>query len=159
MFSFLQVSSEQAIGADAISSWMGQESQTSNNTVEGGDETDAALVEGRKVLLPPFDLKATLVKDCFDIRGLVGEAERGSLGRQLASLRSVGSGWLETDPIVEWFPYVTRRLSNEEIDKEELIDLLLLRHLMAMFTKHSKLFRGPLKDDAKALDIPTDVMK
>jgi hypothetical protein len=147
------VSSEQAIGADAVSSWMDEKSFVNDND----DETDVALVEGRKALLPPFDVKSASVEHCFDTRSYVGDAEWGSISRQCDSLKSVGSGWLDQEPVVEWFPYITRRLGTN--DKDALIDLILLRHLMVIFNKNSKVFRGPLKDDAKALGIPTDVMK
>lgn len=148
------MSSEQAIGADAVSSWMGEVAESRDME---GDETDAALVEGRKVLLPVFDLSTLSVEACFDVRGIVGEAERGSLGRQLDSLKS--NEWLETDPVAKWFPYVTRRLGQQDLSRDDMIDLLLLRHLMSIFNKNFKLFRGPLKEDAAALGIPTDVMK
>jgi len=150
------VSSEQAIGADALSSWMDKGPQSGDQPEM--DDTDAALVEGRRGLLPNFNLKAESANECFDVRGIVGESERSALARQYDSLKS-SSDWLDSEPVSLWTPFVLSRLGQVNKEREDMVDLFLLRHLMAIYVRRSKFFRGPLKDDAKALEMPTEVLK
>jgi len=157
------VSADQAVGAAALTSWMGQGDDEGG---EGGeaheDATDVALAEGRRQLLPPFDAAATDVALAYEVRSMVGEAERGSLRRQAAALKEEAKGgdWVEALKARGWPACAVAALAKavSSSDSEALADGLLLRHLLALHLKEPKRFGGALREEADALGMPADVL-
>jgi hypothetical protein len=157
-----QVSSEQAVGAEALGEWF-QTASTASDDEGKADPTDAAIAEGRKHLLPPFDLHARDPALCYDVRSILGQSERGALGRQHAGLVAAARGetgraWLAAEPASAWPQFVLTRLQAAEGDREAVIDLLLLRHLLALHLKQPKHFQSGLKEEAQALGMPAEVL-
>lgn len=98
------------------------------------------------------------------MRALVGQFERSSISRQYCQLVAAAkqggdtraNGWIPDD----WPAFVVTRLQRLGEDaKEEIIDLLLLRHLIALHLHQPKSFRGAVKDEAKALSIPSELFR
>ena len=147
------------MGASALNSWM----EEGDSHDESG-ATDLAMVEQRKLLLPRYNLEATSAASVYDIRGIVGENERGALRRQHAALASSGKdsgpkAWVDAAPVASWPSFVKDRLrAVDEGDKEAVVDLLLLRHLITLHLRQPKFFKGPVKDDAKTLGMPTELL-
>jgi hypothetical protein len=129
------------------------------------DATDAALAEGRRQLLPPFDLAATDVSAAYEVRlSMIGEAERGSLRRQAAALKEEAKGeakdWVERLKASGWPGSAVAALKEASglSDSEALVDGLLLRHLLVLHLKEPKRFGSGLREEAKDLGMPADVL-
>lgn len=151
------------MGASALNSWMGSKAQADGDDDDGEgtttDATDAALAEARKHLLPPFNLSTRDKAKCYNLKTLVGEAERAALRRQLSSLKSAGPEWQAplSAESSKW-PALSLEATRNS-DPDVAVDGLLLKHLVSIYLKPYKVFkRSALKDDAKALDIPADVL-
>lgn len=145
-----QVSSEQALGAAGLNSWLGDGAETAG----AADATDAAFDEQRRHLLPAFDETAAEVGMIYDVRGMVGLAERASIAEQYHALAKAGKKW--TDELNGWPTFVLSRLkASTELDA--IIDLILLKHLITFHLKSTRPFKGPIKEAAEALGMPPEL--
>jgi hypothetical protein len=151
------VSSEQAIGADGLSAWMG-DNDTAN---EGGaseqatskqkvNATDSAIAEGRRHVLPSFNQKTTDVSKCFDIKGMVGAGPRAAIKRHLSSF---GGAWPEAWP--------TTATGHCELDpsSEKAVDCALLRHLITLHLQPKHFKKGTVLEQSKALEMPAELFR
>jgi DNA-directed RNA polymerase I subunit RPA49 len=123
------------------------------------DATDAALAEARKRVLPPFNVATNDKAKCYNVKGIVGEAERGALRRQLSALKGAGAEWqVPLQAAGAGWPALALEATRSS-DADVAVDGLLLKHLTSLYLKPHKVFKqAALKEDAKALGMPADVL-
>lgn len=148
------------MGAEALTSWMGAKASTGDDDDGSApDATDVAFAEARKDLLPPCNPSTHDKGKCYNVKGIVGEAERGALRRQLSSFKAAGSEW-QAPLLADGSGWPALALeATRSTDADVAVDGLLLKHLTSLYLKPHKVFKqAALKDDAKALGMPTDVL-
>ena len=154
------VSADQALGADSLASWMNSGGGGDDDKDGGGgaDATDVALAEGRKQLLPPFDLKTSDPAKVYDLQACFASG-RGALRRQLSSLQAAGGGdWVANLEGQSWPRTSVAALRRSGSNTEGLCDALLLKHLMALHLKQPKRFGSNVKEEAAALGMPAELL-